>query len=82
MFEQADRDRRPQETQLHPGPGTAIRATLCFDSLHSQCALMITLSLMEYLFIFQAGSVYCRVEEALNALMSYAFHVLFKDNYD
>lgn len=42
----------------------------------SQCALMITLSLMEYLFIFQGGSVYYRVEEALITLLSLACHAL------
>lgn len=42
----------------------------------SQCALMITLSLMDYLFIFQGGSVYYRVEEALITLLSLACHAL------
>ncbi|MEQ2218459.1 hypothetical protein XENOCAPTIV_003523 [Xenoophorus captivus] len=36
----------------------------------SQCALMITFSLMDYLFIFQGVSVYYRVEEALITLLS------------
>lgn len=42
----------------------------------SQCALMITLSLMDYLFIFQGVSVYYRVEEALISLLSLACHAL------
>lgn len=42
----------------------------------SQCAVMITLSLMDYLFIFQGGSVYYRLEEALITLLSLACHVL------
>lgn len=41
----------------------------------SQCALMITFSLMDYLFIFQGVSVYYRIEEALIALFSFACHV-------
>lgn len=41
----------------------------------SQCALMITFSLMDYLFIFQGVSVYYRIEEALITLFSFACHV-------
>lgn len=61
VSEQADRDCCPQETQLHPRSGTALPATLCSDTHHSQslCAddLSLRLSLIDYLFIFQGGSV-------------------------
>lgn len=80
VSEPADRDRRPQEAQLHPGPGTArpLHSVLTLTTV-SQCALMITFSLMDYLFIFQGISVYYRVEEALIALFSFACPVKQSD---
>lgn len=60
VSEQADRDRRPQEAQLHPRPGTALSPTLlCSDTRHSQCALMITFS--NGLFIYLSGAL-CIIE--------------------
>lgn len=49
VSEQADWDRCPQETQLHPRSGTA--HTLLWCSPQSMCPDYF--SLMEYLFIFQ-----------------------------
>lgn len=74
VSQQADWDRCPQKTQLHPRSGTALKPTVCvLVTTVSQCALLNTLS--NGLFIYLSGDYY-RVEEALIIYLSFAFHVL------
>lgn len=55
--EQADRDRRPQETQLHPGSGTAPPPTLGSDTHHSESMCPDDHFLSNGLFIYLSGGL-------------------------